>query len=286
MGCNASCGGPLGLNDMACPYPVKSIPKYLLLVPIPSKVVSSLIIYIKHNTMKSLSTRSSVLVVVVALVFLACSGNESNSGTTQTPATTTTPAVPLQNPTAVASGVDHYTCPNGHTGAAAAGSCATCGVALEHNPAYHNNDAAANPQISTTPATPATPAADSPAQNAAGVYHYTCPNGHPGAGAAGNCSSCGSALAHNQAYHNTPGAPATPSTATPAAGGTFAPMLQKNQGTPAGQVQTPTVTTASPAQNAAGVYHYTCPNGHPGAGAAGNCSSCGSALSHNQAYHN
>lgn len=237
--------------------------------------------------MKSLSTRSSVLLVVLALVFLACSGNESNTGATQTPATSTTPAVPLQNTAAISNGVDHYTCPNGHTGAAAAGSCASCGVALEHNPAYHNNEATTNPQISTTPATPTT--ADSPAQNAAGAFHYTCPNGHPGAGAAGNCSSCGSALAHNQAYHNTPGAPATPSIVTPAAGGsssTFAPMLQENQGTPAGQVQPQTVTTASPAKNAAGVYHYTCPSGHPGAGAAGNCSSCGSALTHNQAYHN
>lgn len=53
------------------------------------------------------------------------------------------------------------------------------------------------------PAAPATPAATTePAQNAAGVWHYTCPNGCAGgAGSATACAKCGSTLAHNQAYH-------------------------------------------------------------------------------------
>ena len=236
--------------------------------------------------MKYLSTNSSVLLLVAALVMLACSNNESPSGTnTTTPAT---PAVPLQNTTAAA-GVDHYTCPNGHAGAAAAGNCAVCGVALEHNQAYHNNQPATTPNISTTPTTPTTTAA-TPAQNAAGEYHYACPNGHAGAAAAGSCAVCGTALAHNQAYHNTPGTVSpTTGSATPAASGsgpTFAPMLQDNAGTPAARVQPQTTTATTPAKNAAGQYHYTCPNGHAGAAAAGNCSVCGSALTHNPAYHN
>ncbi len=215
----------------------------------------------------------------------ACANNnEPNTGTNST-----TPAVPLQNTN---SGVDHYTCPNGHPGAASGGNCSVCGVALEHNQAYHNNQPATTPNISTTPTTPnPTTTAASPAQNAAGEYHYTCPNGHPGAASGGNCSVCGSALAHNQAYHNTPGA-VTPTTTTPSItpaasnGQTFAPMLQDNAGTPAARVPPTTTTAATPAKNAAGEYHYTCPKGHPGAGAAGNCSVCGSALAHNAAYHN
>lgn len=236
--------------------------------------------------MKYLSTSSSLVLLVAMLVTLACSNNESNTGSnTTTPAT---PAVPLQN--TQASGVDHYTCPNGHPGAAAAGNCAVCGVALEHNQAYHNTQPAATPNISTTPTTPNATAA-SPAQNAAGEYHYTCPNGHPGAAAAGSCPVCGSALAHNQAYHNTPGTvtPTPNVSSTPAASGsgpTFAPMLQENAGTPAARVPQTTTTAATPAKNARGEYHYTCPNGHPGAGAAGSCSVCGSTLAHNAAYHN
>ena len=55
---------------------------------------------------------------------------------------------------------------------------------------------------STTPATPTPPTAE-PAQNTAGVWHYTCSNGCAGgAGSAIACASCGSTLSHNSAYHN------------------------------------------------------------------------------------
>jgi hypothetical protein len=124
----------------------------------------------------------------------------------------------------------------------------------------------------TTPAQPNTTTLAEPAQNAAGVWHFTCPKGCTGgAGAAGNCATCGGALAHNQAYHGqtnsmpamnpmTIQAPTTPATATP---------------------QQP-----EPAQNAAGVWHYTCAKGCAGgAGAPGNCATCGGALAHNQTYH-
>ena len=53
----------------------------------------------------------------------------------------------------------------------------------------------------TPPPNPATPT--EPAQNAAGVWHYTCAKGCAGgAGIATACSSCGGMLAHNAAYHN------------------------------------------------------------------------------------
>lgn len=99
------------------------------------------------------------------------------------------------------------------------------------------------------------------AQNAAGVWHYTCSKGCVGgAGTAVNCTNCGNILAHNQAYHsNINTAPAM----TP-----FTP------------------TTAESSQNAAGVWHYTCTKGCAGgSGSTGNCSNCGGALAHNQAYH-
>ncbi|MBK8954152.1 MAG: hypothetical protein IPM34_01160 [Saprospiraceae bacterium] len=58
---------------------------------------------------------------------------------------------------------------------------------------------AADPAITVPPPAPTTP---EPAQNAKGVWHYTCPKGcEGGAGAQGNCAKCGTALAHNAAYH-------------------------------------------------------------------------------------
>lgn len=108
-----------------------------------------------------------------------------------------------------------------------------------------------------------------PAQNAAGVWHYTCNTGCAGgAGGAGKCATCGGALTHNQTYHaNANSAPTIPSM-TP----TMTPPI--------------TPPTAEPAQNAAGVWHYTCGKGCTGgAGAAGSCGTCGGALAHNSAYH-
>lgn len=68
-----------------------------------------------------------------------------------------------------------------------------------------------NPQPAATPQpnvqmpadfTPVSGPPPSPAQNAKGVWHFTCEKGCPGgAGAAGSCAKCGSPLVHNQAYH-------------------------------------------------------------------------------------
>lgn len=122
------------------------------------------------------------------------------------------------------------------------------------------------PQSTTQAADPAaTPAPAAGLTNS--EPHYKCPNNCAGGvgEAAGTCATCGAVLAHNQAYHNQPGAASLPTEVT----------------TP------PAPTTPSPAQNAAGVYHYVCSNGcSGGAGSATACSSCGSMLAHNPAYHN
>ena len=132
----------------------------------------------------------------------------------------------------------------------------------------------------TTPITNTPPPA-TPATAAGGVQHYICPNSCAGSGGAaqGNCPVCGTAYAHNQAYHNQT-APTTPTTPT-------VPTTTPGT-TPGTTPTTPTTPPApTPAQNAAGVWHYSCSNGCAGgAGAAGNCASCGSALAHNAAYHN
>ncbi|MCU0347919.1 MAG: hypothetical protein MUC59_13345 [Saprospiraceae bacterium] len=129
-------------------------------------------------------------------------------------------------------------------------------------------DAAANPA--------ATPAAE-PAQNAAGVWHYTCPKGcEGGAGSATACAKCGTTLAHNAAYHPAP----TQEASTPVDKPTVTSL-------PPGmtQVESP-IKKEEPAQNAKGVWHYTCSAGCAGgAGSATACAKCGKTLAHNQAYH-
>jgi len=168
--------------------------------------------------------------IIAMLILTACASEKKENRpiappvlpSTNTPAVnTTTPPAPAGNTT----GVEHYICPDGHVGSGgpAAGSCAQCGIALVHNQACHANDAApATPNITTTPNATVPPAGQvqsplfnttpqnvnaptppEPPQNASGVWHYTCPDGHPGgAGGASSCSQCGKALVHNQAYHN------------------------------------------------------------------------------------
>lgn len=124
----------------------------------------------------------------------------------------------------------------------------------------------------------------------AGLPHYYCANSCEGSGgdSQGNCPVCGTTYTHNDAFHNQPpaGAPATGGAPTT----TITPPII---GGPDGQTITspisPTGTPPppSPAQNANGVFHYTCPAGCAGgAGGAGSCTGCGGALAHNQEYHN
>lgn len=109
--------------------------------------------------------------------------------------------------------VQHYYCANNCAGSGgdAAGTCPVCGSEYVHNQAWHDQQQnsvsttttsgdGSLPGVGVTPPSQATP---EPAQNAAGVWHYTCPNGDSGgAGSAIACSICGTILVHNTAYHN------------------------------------------------------------------------------------
>jgi len=135
----------------------------------------------------------------------------------------------------------------------------------------------ANPAI--TPPSAQTP---EPAQNAAGVWHYTCTSGCAGgAGSAVACATCGNTLVHNQGYHSAGG---TPAAAPPPIGATAAGAAATT-GLPT-TITPPVQQTPEPAQNALGVWHYTCTSGCAGgAGSAVACATCGNTLVHNQGYH-
>ncbi|MFT6730109.1 MAG: hypothetical protein ACJA1H_001430 [Glaciecola sp.] len=122
-----------------------------------------------------------------------------------------------------------------------------------------------NPPVTATPS----PTTKEPAQNASGVWHYTCRIGCVGgAGSVVNCGTCGMALAHNTVYHG--------KTSDATSSAPFATPPPATKATPAKE----------PAQNASGVWHYTCAIGClGGAGTAGSCNTCNGALSHNKGYH-
>lgn len=108
----------------------------------------------------------------------------------------------------VAGKVIHYICDNKceNSGSDVAGNCPTCSTPYTHNLAFHNDDFLKNGPLNVPKTNlnnnPATNTAASPAQNAFGVFHYTCNNGcYGGAGSAAKCTSCGTDLVHNQAYH-------------------------------------------------------------------------------------
>ena len=164
---------------------------------------------------------------ISAFALFACGGNsnavrdsarESLGGKTEAaaPGTTTPNTIAASAP---AGSVQHYICPKNcaGSGGAAAGTCPVCGSAYVHNQAYHaqsqNTPSTSGDQTiqkvtfpgnttTTTPPGNTTPPPPEPAQNAAGIWHYTCPKGCAGgAGIAGTCAACGGALAHNSAYH-------------------------------------------------------------------------------------
>lgn len=127
------------------------------------------------------------------------------------------------------------------------------------------------------------PSATAATQTAAGTgFHYICPKNCEGGGgpAQGKCPVCGTDMVHNQAFHNqqpqaTPGSsPGTP--------------IQVSPTNETGAVTQQTAQPSAPpaAQNAAGVWHFTCSKGcEGGAGSAGNCAKCGNPLTHNSAFH-
>lgn len=151
----------------------------------------------------------SLVFVFLSLIAVSCNNadkdavrDEARSSLRDIPPGSVSAPAATGNTLATTGSVQHYICPNNcqGSGGASAGTCPVCGSEYEHNQAYHNqpastpNPAGQSPAITTTP---------EPAQNAAGVWHYTCPSGcSGGAGSAGKCASCGGDLAHNTAYHN------------------------------------------------------------------------------------
>ncbi|HZV70129.1 MAG TPA: hypothetical protein VFG10_11325 [Saprospiraceae bacterium] len=100
--------------------------------------------------------------------------------------------------------VQHFTCPNKckGSGGPVEGKCPVCGTDYVHNDAFHKGSSIPEPAMKIDPATNMAVPTHTEAQNAKGEYHFTCPNGHPGAGAAGTCAKCGATLAHNAAFHS------------------------------------------------------------------------------------
>lgn len=164
------------------------------------------------------------LLAMVPFLFAACgqdtpAGEEtpevSTPGASDNPITVTgaDADMPIQgtpSPDGGAAGVgskQHYYCPNScaGSGGSAGGKCATCGAEYVHNDAYHLQGQAAPPAPAAASGDPMQqlPKTAEPAQNAKGVWHYSCPKGcKGGAGGAGACATCGTALAHNGTYHN------------------------------------------------------------------------------------
>jgi hypothetical protein len=127
--------------------------------------------------------------------------------------------------------------------------------------------------VTAQPTVASQPQPTEPAQNAQGVWHFTCPKGcKGGAGANGPCPKCSTPLVHNQAYH----AGATPPPVQAVGVNPTVPTTASTQ-----PQQNP-----EPAQNAKGVWHFTCPKGCAGgAGTTSACAKCGTTLAHNVAYH-
>ena len=145
-----------------------------------------------------------------------------------------------------------------------------------------NNSNTALPPVTN----PTAPAAAPATANVAGGAHYVCTltgcTG-PGADAAGSCSVCGNALAHNQAWHNQNNNAAGQTNSSSG----LSPLFTNPTPAPGSNPTVTTPATPEPAQNANGVWHYTCSNGCAGgAGSAIACATCGSTLAHNSAYHN
>lgn len=160
--------------------------------------------------------------LVSGLTFMACNNSESASATESAPEkvessstdnivvngleNATPPPPPAAAQGASANGEKHYICPNNCEGSGgdSGGTCPTCGATYVHNAAFHAQQNNLGTPQNTPGSIMTNPQAQTPepAQNANGVWHYTCPNGCAGGGGtAGPCPSCGATMVHNATYH-------------------------------------------------------------------------------------
>jgi hypothetical protein len=170
----------------------------------------------------------NLMILLMAFVVVSCANdqnkdNKVNGGETvdmTNPEGMPTPPADVQQVNVLpdANGVVfHYVCADKCEGGAAneQTNCPVCGKLMAHNQGFHANDKPGEQinindlgnvtDISANPggAQIAPPPAAEPAQNAKGVWHYTCAKGCAGgSGTAEACKKCGATLAHNAAYHN------------------------------------------------------------------------------------
>lgn len=162
-----------------------------------------------------------IITLFGAFFLIVACGNKKEDPTTEQTTLSPDAGIVAQDPSAVTAsqtsgGTElHYKCPKNCEGGGgdAQGKCPVCGTELVHNQAFHSQAPAtpgSSPQtpIQVTPtnqtgdATAQQTAAPPAAQNAQGLWHFTCSKGCAGgAGVAGNCAKCGNPLAHNPAFH-------------------------------------------------------------------------------------
>jgi hypothetical protein len=157
---------------------------------------------------KRMKSIFSTLLIAGLLVFSACNETESTNTEGSDNLRTSSDVMGTSPAASNTGGVQHYICANNCAGSGgpSAGTCPICGAEYIHNDAFHAQDASQEqPQITLgdqNNTNAATPPPTEPAQNAKGVWHYTCASGCAGGGGApGSCASCGGALQHNDAYH-------------------------------------------------------------------------------------
>jgi hypothetical protein len=157
------------------------------------------------------SIHFTTLILVAALMFsMACNGKKAdavNEETSTVPKTETKDSASFVNAAGADNVIQHFICPN-HckgSGGPAEGKCPVCGTDYVHNDAFHkgNSTPVPEPAMKIDPVTHMAVPTHTEAQNAHGVYHFTCPKGCAGgAGVAGNCAKCGTPLVHNTAFHS------------------------------------------------------------------------------------
>ncbi|WP_236975479.1 hypothetical protein [Membranihabitans maritimus] len=207
----------------------------------------------------------------------------------------TTPFVKLKSWAAmfaIISSMALFSCNNGENkslpGDSAPGSTPALQQNNNQNSQQNQNAQNQKPVLGQQPAQTQQPKGDR------GISHYICVNNCVGSGSSnnGNCPICGEAYVHNDLYHQVGNEEEgqqqslQPQRQQPATTDGRPPSIfntPQNQGLQSSQ---PSQQPQAPAKNAQGEFHYVCSQGCAGgSGSGGNCSSCGTALVHNSAYH-
>jgi len=222
------------------------------------------------------------------MLFVACAGEKSDKSTLEsinpvkTAAQTTSPSAPL----AVAnSQVPHFYCASNCKGGVgdAKAPCPVCGVEMVHNQEFHANDQA-------QPQAPQAEVQNQPEGQPTGKQgesRIELPMTEVSTRlASGRTIDQLSKDTNDEMKARALANGGTPAGFQKAPAGFPAGLQQTPAGLPPGLQQQGLPPSQEPAQNAAGVWHFTCPSGcSGGAGAQQACGSCGATLAHNAGYH-